>query len=73
MIPVHALVSRLGPYLFKNELLAEVIRILTSLYLSSTLSFLLKDSLELLQLEAEIDLPMLEVDYNKHSSYVIKD
>ena len=73
MITAYALVCRLGLNLLENESLVEVIRLLISLYLSSTLStFLLKDSLELLKLEVGINLPILEVDYNKYSSYIIK-
>ena len=73
IITAYISVGRLGLNSLKNELLVEAIRLLTSLYLSSTLSaFLLKDSLELLQLKVEIDLPMLEADCNKHSSYVTK-
>ena len=72
---ISALVSigGLDLYSLEYESLIEAIGLLNSLSLSSMPSLvLIRDSLELLQLEAGISLLVLEVDYSKFRGYVTK-
>jgi hypothetical protein len=66
MITAPASIGGLDLYLLEYQSLVEVIGLLTLLSLSSTpYVVLIRDSLELLQLEAGISLPVLEADYSK--------
>ena len=74
MITAPVSIEGLGLYSLEQQLLIEVIGLLTLLSLSSMPSVvLIRDSLELLQLEAGISLPVLEADYSKFGGYVTKE
>ena len=73
IITIPASIGDLGLYSLEYESLVEVIGLLTllSLYLTPS-AVLIRDSLELLQLEAGISSLVLETDYSKFEGYIIK-
>ena len=66
MIYAYTAVGGLGLGSMEYEQTMEAINLFVSLYQSATPSAqLLKDSLELMQVEVGLDIPVLEADYKK--------
>ena len=73
MISTLVAICRLGLHSLEVESLVEAIELLILLHISPIPSaVLIRNSLELLYLEAGTEVPVLESDYFKFSSYITK-
>ena len=73
MITTLSLLGGLGLLSLESEQVVKVIDLFISLFdLSILAKFLLRDSLELLQLESGLVQPILELDYIKVSHIITK-
>ena len=71
MITAHPAIGGLGLDSIEIEQMVESINLFILLYqLAIPMAYLLRESLELMQLESNLDQPVLEVSYKVHSKLV---